>query len=162
MWRALLLVGLFVCSEAHAITLAAGNAEITVRQFVELTGKSILYESGRLTPYYTHAVHSDDIKEALHQLLDGTGLTWSDLNERVISVDPDTSPIEAVFLADSAPRVIPRPVVAKPVLARPTSRSAGECSCAQILTREGWIDGPYCRYEDGRKQYVPERCPLPN
>lgn len=154
-WGSVLL-GLSGTAGAHH--LPAGVAEETVRQFVELFNFEILFTSGRLAPYQTHAADSDDPIVALHQMLDGTGLKYSFLSPRIIAVDPDTP----------EPQDAPSPQLHAAVVILPRRRTPRAtarpalCICSQSLGAEGWIDGPWCQYEDGRKEWAPDRCPLPD
>ena len=94
-------------AEKKTFDIPAESAEQSVRKFVEQAGLSVLYESGRLTPFQTRALRGDfEPMEALRLLLDGSGLTYSLLNSRVISIDPAPTPPAPPTVASA-----PAPVV---------------------------------------------------
>jgi iron complex outermembrane recepter protein len=112
----LLVRGFFptpVCAaEKKAFDIPAESAEQSVRKFVEQAGLSVLYESGRLTPFHTHALRGDfEPIEALRMLLDGSGLVYSILNPRVISIDPAPASTPSALAAGPARVVRDLPTV---------------------------------------------------
>jgi len=99
-------------AEKKTFDIPAESAEQSVRKFVEQAGLSVLYESGRLTPFQTRAVRGDfEPLEALKLLLDGSGLTSSMLNSRVISIDPAPKPVPPAAAPGPAPAVRELPTV---------------------------------------------------
>ena len=153
---------------AQAITVPAGNAETTLWHFAaEATllraHLSMSWGQVLLSPrtYQTHAVDTNDLVQGLHQLLDGTGLTFEFGSATEVNVVPETYPTPP---PPPFPRRVSTSRRREPALlpTRVITSSAGECICAQTYTEKQWIDGPWCKYEDGRKRKVPNRCPLPN
>lgn len=80
MKRALSVLLLCASMTARADLLPAGNSDVTMRKFVELAGMSMLYQSGRLSGYYTRSVEVnrdmtlEQKRHALDLALEGSGL----------------------------------------------------------------------------------------
>jgi hypothetical protein len=65
---ALAVLALFAVNDVQAITVPTGDAEVTVHQFVEGAGLSVLHRSGRLHGYPTRAVvNEEDSRHALKE-----------------------------------------------------------------------------------------------
>jgi hypothetical protein len=71
------------------VTIDAGTAPITLGELIRQTGLQILFESDAIRDHRTRAVRGRfDPAEALHLMLEGSGLVFEFINERTIAVRP--------------------------------------------------------------------------
>jgi len=77
-------------AEQRSFNIPAGPADRAVRQFVEQAGMSVIYEAGRLNRFKTRAIKGKyEPIDALHRLLEGSGLIYSMTTSRFVSVNPE-------------------------------------------------------------------------
>jgi iron complex outermembrane receptor protein len=71
------------------VTIAEGIAPVTLGEFVRQTGLQILFETDAIRDHRTRAVSGQfEAAEALHLMLEGSGLIFEFINERTIAVRP--------------------------------------------------------------------------
>jgi hypothetical protein len=90
------LIGLTLAGETLAgapklrklrVRIDAGNATVTLAEFVRQTGLQVLFEADVIREHSTQAVSGQlDAAEALARMLDGSGLIFEFINERTIAV----------------------------------------------------------------------------
>lgn len=94
-------LGLAVAHEAStadklrkiSVTIDAGSAPATLAELVRQTGLQILFEADAIRGHKTRAVRGElDAAEALHRMLEGSGLIFEFINERTIAVRPTSLP----------------------------------------------------------------------
>jgi len=83
-----------VCAEPKlrklSLTIEAGNAPATLAEFIRQTGLQLLFETDAIHGHRTRAVRGElDPAEALHLMLEGSGLTFELINERTIAIRPE-------------------------------------------------------------------------
>jgi hypothetical protein len=70
-----------------SVEIDAGNASVTLGEFIRQTGLQVLFETDAIRDHTTRAVRGQfDAAEALHLMLEGSGLTFEFINERTIAV----------------------------------------------------------------------------
>jgi hypothetical protein len=75
-----------------SVEIDAGNAPVTLAEFIRQTGLQLLFETDAIRNHTTRAVRGEfDAAEALHLMLEGSGLIFEFINERTIAVRPDLS-----------------------------------------------------------------------
>ena len=73
-----------------SLTIAAGNAPATLAEFIRQTGLQLLFETDAIRGHRTRAVRGElEAAEALHLMLEGSGLIFEFINERTIAVRPE-------------------------------------------------------------------------
>jgi hypothetical protein len=76
-----------------SVKIEAGNAAATLAELIRQTGLQILFEADAIRGHTTRAVRGEfAAAEALHLMLDGSGLIFEVINERTIAVRPATLP----------------------------------------------------------------------
>ncbi len=92
-------IALLTCSNACAsrgdkrvFDIKAGSALITLGEFVRQTGLQVLFESDAIRNHSTREVRGQfNAAEALGVMLEGSGLTYEFVNERTVTVRPQSS-----------------------------------------------------------------------
>jgi iron complex outermembrane receptor protein len=75
-----------------SVEIDAGNAAVTLGEFIRQTGLQVLFETDAIRSHTTRAVRGQfDAAEALHLMLEGSGLIFEFINERTIAVRPELS-----------------------------------------------------------------------
>jgi hypothetical protein len=73
-----------------SVEIDAGNAPVTLGEFIRQTGLQVLFETDAIRNHTTRAVRGQfDAAEALHRMLEGSGLIFEFINERTIAVRPE-------------------------------------------------------------------------
>ena len=76
-------------ADKRALDIKAGNAILTLAEFVRQTGLQVLFESDAIRNHSTREVRGQfDAAEALGLMLEGSGLTYEFVNERTVTVRP--------------------------------------------------------------------------
>lgn len=76
-----------------SVKIEAGNAPATLAELIRQTGLQILFEADAIRGHTTRAVRGEfEAAEALHLMLEGSGLIFEVINERTIAVRPATLP----------------------------------------------------------------------
>lgn len=72
-----------------AVKIAAGNAPVSLAEFVRQTGLQVLFDFEAVRNFTTREVSGDlNAEEALLRMFEGSGLTFEFINERTIAVRP--------------------------------------------------------------------------
>ena len=73
-----------------SVEIDAGKAPVTLGEFIRQTGLQVLFETDAIRNHTTRAVRGQfDAAEALHLMLEGSGLIFEFINERTIAVRPE-------------------------------------------------------------------------
>jgi len=76
-----------------SVEIAAGNALVTLGEFIRQTGLQVLFETDAIRDHRTRAVRGEfDAAEVLQLMLEGSGLIFEFINERTIAVRPELTP----------------------------------------------------------------------
>jgi Secretin and TonB N terminus short domain len=79
-----------------SVAIDAGNAPATLAELIRQTGLQILFEADAVRGHTTRAVRGElDADEALHLMLEGSGLIFEVINARTIAVRPAAVPHSA-------------------------------------------------------------------
>jgi hypothetical protein len=73
------------------LTIDAGIASVTLSEFVRQTGLQILFEPDAIRDHRTREVRGQfEAAEALQLMLEGSGLIFEFINDRTVTVRPET------------------------------------------------------------------------
>lgn len=146
--------------------IPAGAAANTLFELASQGHVSVLYDPGEIGGMTTSAIAGVfNVEQALETLLRGTKMTYVITHGYLIAVS-------AAKLQTSLPpppvptRKIPplrvASAMATEMVVIKADHTRDACSCAYRIEFSGEVTrGPWCRYADGRSEYVPERCPTP-
>jgi hypothetical protein len=77
------------------VEIDAGNALVTLGEFIRQTGLQVLFETDAVRDHTTRAVRGRfDAAEALRLMLEGSGLVFEFINERTIAVRPELTRVQ--------------------------------------------------------------------
>ena len=80
-------------AEKLRLKIAAAAAPDALAEFVAQTGLQVLFDFDAVRQYTTREINGRlDPAEALHQMFDGSGLTYEFINERTVSIRPLPAP----------------------------------------------------------------------
>jgi iron complex outermembrane receptor protein len=93
-----------------ALNIKAGNAVLTLADFVRQTGLQVLFESDAIRDHSTRAIKGRfAAAEALRLMLDGSGLVYEFVNDRTVTVKPEMAATQPAAKPDTpAPAAVQR------------------------------------------------------
>ena len=110
-----------------------------------------------------------DWVQALTRMLAGTGFVIVFLDHYRISLKRAGAAEASAYCEPMSELVVSPPRQARRIKRAPaltpdrqTMLHMDGCTCAYTIESSGEVTrGPWCKHEDGRSQYMPERCPSP-